>query len=83
MDNITITEPAGKRARNASVNLTERMCEKRVTKRVKIYDRKCRVDRLSRHCVHRRIQCLQHGAALSNQLLRLQQSATATARLTG
>jgi hypothetical protein len=47
MDNITITEPAGKRARNGSVNLTERMCEKRVTKRVKIYDRKCRVDRLS------------------------------------
>jgi hypothetical protein len=41
MDNITITEPTGKRARNASVNLTERMCEKRVTKRVKIYDRKC------------------------------------------
>ena len=38
----TITsEPAGKRARNGSVILTDRMCEKRVTKRVKIYDRKC------------------------------------------
>jgi hypothetical protein len=83
MDTITTTEPARKRPRNGSVILTDRMCEKRVTKRVKIYDRKCRVDRLSQHCVHRRIQCLQHGAALSNQLLRLQQSATATARLTG
>jgi len=38
----TITsEPAGKRGRNGSVILTDRMCEKRVTKRVKIYDRKC------------------------------------------
>ena len=38
----TITsEPAGKRGRNSSVILTDRMCEKRVTKRVKIYDRKC------------------------------------------
>jgi hypothetical protein len=64
MDNITITEPAGKRARNASVNLTERMCEKRVTKRVKIYDRKCRVDRLSRHCVHRRILADRQGEAI-------------------
>src|SRR6476620_3803326 len=35
------TEPAGKRARNSSVVLIDRMCEKRVTKRVKIYDRKC------------------------------------------
>jgi integrase len=32
---------AGKRARNGSVILTDRMCEKRVTERVKIYDRKC------------------------------------------
>jgi hypothetical protein len=38
----TITsEPAGKRGRNGSVILTDRMCEKRVAKRVKIYDRKC------------------------------------------
>ena len=37
----TTTEPAGKRARNGSVILTDRLCEKRVTKRVKIYDRKC------------------------------------------
>ena len=38
----TITsEPAGKRGRNGSVNLTDRMCEKRVTNRVKIYDKKC------------------------------------------
>jgi integrase len=41
MDTITTTEPVGKRARNGSVILTDRMCEKRVTKRVKIYDRKC------------------------------------------
>jgi len=40
MDTTTTTEPA-KRARNSSVILTDRMCEKRVTKRVKIYDRKC------------------------------------------
>ena len=39
--NTTVTEPAGKRARNGSVILTDRMCEKRVGKRVKIYDRKC------------------------------------------
>ncbi|WP_029582510.1 tyrosine-type recombinase/integrase [Bradyrhizobium sp. URHD0069] len=39
-DTTTTTEPA-KRARNSSVILTDRMCEKRVTKRVKIYDRKC------------------------------------------
>src|SRR6516162_8093135 len=37
----TTTEPTGKRARNGSVILTDRMCEKRVGKRVKIYDRKC------------------------------------------
>ena len=41
MDTTTTTEPAGKRARNSSVVLTDRMCEKRVAKRVKIYDRKC------------------------------------------
>ena len=41
MDTTITTEPAGKRARNGSVILTDRMCEKRVTKRVKIYDRKC------------------------------------------
>ena len=40
MDTI-ITEPATKRMRNGSVILTDRMCEKRVTKRVKFYDRKC------------------------------------------
>src|SRR5882672_7799672 len=40
MDTI-ITEPAGKRGRNGSVILTDRMCEKQATKRVKIYDRKC------------------------------------------
>ncbi|MGF6426067.1 hypothetical protein [Bradyrhizobium elkanii] len=37
MDTTTITEPAGKRARNSSVILTDRLCEKRV----KFYDRKC------------------------------------------
>jgi integrase len=41
MDTTITTEPAGKRARNGSVILTDRLCEKRVTKRVKIYDRKC------------------------------------------
>jgi integrase len=41
MDTTTTTEPAGKRARNGSVVLTDRMCEKRVANRVKIYDRKC------------------------------------------
>src|SRR5215468_9902664 len=40
-DSITTTEPAGKRMRNSSVILTDRLCEKRVAKRVKIYDRKC------------------------------------------
>src|SRR5262249_6937321 len=35
------TEPTAKRARNGSVILTDRMCEKRVTERAKIYDRKC------------------------------------------
>jgi integrase len=41
MDTTTTTDPAGKRARNSSVVLTDRMCEKRAAKRVKIYDRKC------------------------------------------
>ena len=41
MDTTITTEPAGKRARNSSVILTDRMCEKRVAKRAKIYDRKC------------------------------------------
>jgi integrase len=41
MTNTITTEPAGKRGRNGSVVLTDRMCEKRVVKRVKIYDRKC------------------------------------------
>jgi hypothetical protein len=39
IDTTTTTQPA-KRARK-SVILTDRMCEKRVTERVKIYDRKC------------------------------------------
>ena len=41
MNTTITTEPAGKRARNGSVILTDRLCEKRVAKRVKIYDRKC------------------------------------------
>jgi integrase len=41
MDITTTTEPVGKRMCNGSVILTDRMCEKRVAKRVKIYDRKC------------------------------------------
>jgi integrase len=41
MTTITTTEPVTKRARNGSVILTDRLCEKRVTSRVKIYDRKC------------------------------------------
>jgi integrase len=40
-DTTTITTPGTKRARKGSVILTDRMCEKRVTERVKIYDRKC------------------------------------------
>lgn len=38
-DTITI-EPAGKRLRNAGIVLTDRICAKRVDRRVKIYDRK-------------------------------------------
>src|SRR6266536_997922 len=41
MDITTTTEPTGNRARNGSVILTDRLCEKRVAKRVKFYDRKC------------------------------------------
>ncbi|WGS23006.1 MULTISPECIES: Arm DNA-binding domain-containing protein [unclassified Bradyrhizobium] len=41
MTTITTTDPSGKRARNGSVILTDRLCEKRVAKRVKFYDRKC------------------------------------------
>ena len=41
MNTTTTTEPAGKRMRNSSVVLTDRLCEKRVAKRVRIYDRKC------------------------------------------
>jgi integrase len=37
----TTIEPTAKRARNASVVLTDRICGKRVDKRVRIYDRKC------------------------------------------
>jgi integrase len=37
----TTIEPTTKRARNSSVVLTDRVCEKRVDKRVRIYDRKC------------------------------------------
>src|SRR5436190_16557193 len=39
-DTTTTVDPA-KRAHNSSVILTDRMCQRRVTKRVKIYDRKC------------------------------------------
>ncbi|WP_316216744.1 site-specific integrase [Bradyrhizobium sp. SZCCHNR3003] len=35
------SDTTGKRARKGSVILTDRMCEKRVTGRTKIYDRKC------------------------------------------
>ena len=38
MDITTTTEPASNRIRNNSVVLTDRMCEKRVAKRAKIYD---------------------------------------------
>src|SRR5258708_5487912 len=41
MDTIITTEPAGKRARNGSIILTDRLCEKRLAKRGKFYDRKC------------------------------------------
>ncbi|MET4844251.1 Arm DNA-binding domain-containing protein [Bradyrhizobium japonicum] len=41
MDNSISPSPTGKRGRNSSVILTDRLCEKRVTKRTKLYDRKC------------------------------------------
>jgi integrase len=43
MTDTTTTAPAGTtpRARNGSTILTDRVCEKRVAKRIKIYDRKC------------------------------------------
>jgi integrase len=41
MTTITTTELVTKRARNGSSILTDRKCQKRVTERVKIYDRKC------------------------------------------
>lgn len=41
MDSNITPSPAGKRGRNSSVILTDRMCEKRVAKRTKYYDRKC------------------------------------------
>src|SRR6185312_13422566 len=41
MKNSTVPSPAGKRGRNSSAILTDRMCEKRVAKRTKLYDRKC------------------------------------------
>jgi hypothetical protein len=37
----TTIEPVAKRMRNGSVILTDRLCGKRVAKRIKIYDRKC------------------------------------------
>ena len=41
MTETITTEPAGKRGRNGSVVLTDRICQRRVAKRVKLYDRKC------------------------------------------
>src|SRR5258708_29127163 len=41
MYTIITTDPAGKRARKGSIILTDRLCEKRLAKRVKFYDRKC------------------------------------------
>jgi integrase len=40
MESITTAAPA--KRRNRGVILTDRLCEKRVVKRIKIYDRKCR-----------------------------------------
>jgi integrase len=42
MTDTTTTIERAKRGRSSAVILTDRMCEKRVTERVKIYDRKCR-----------------------------------------
>ncbi|WLA68601.1 Arm DNA-binding domain-containing protein [Bradyrhizobium diazoefficiens] len=41
MDSSIAACPTGKRGRNSSVILTDRLCEKRVAKRTKFYDRKC------------------------------------------
>ncbi|SDG75594.1 hypothetical protein SAMN05216338_1002345, partial [Bradyrhizobium sp. Rc2d] len=41
MDTTITADPAGKRTRTGSVILTNRLCERRVPKRVKFYDRKC------------------------------------------
>src|SRR3954447_11708538 len=41
MNSSIAPSPVGKRGRNSSVILTDRLCEKRVGKRVKLYDRKC------------------------------------------
>ncbi len=41
MDSSIAPSPVGKRGRNSSVILTDRLCEKRVAKRTKFYDRKC------------------------------------------
>jgi integrase len=40
MADTLATEPANKRPHNGSVILTDRMCERRVDKRIKMYDRK-------------------------------------------
>ena len=40
-DTTTTTQPTGKRPRASSVVLTDRLCQRRVASRVKIYDRKC------------------------------------------
>src|SRR4051794_26523386 len=41
MNDTTFPSPTGKRGRNSSVILTDRLCEKRVAQRTKFYDRKC------------------------------------------
>ncbi|MET4271815.1 MULTISPECIES: site-specific integrase [unclassified Bradyrhizobium] len=41
MNSTIVPSPVGKRGRNSSVILTDRLCEKRVAKRTKFYDRKC------------------------------------------
>ncbi|UFW50510.1 MULTISPECIES: Arm DNA-binding domain-containing protein [Bradyrhizobium] len=41
MDSSIVPSRAGKRGHNSSVILTDRMYEKRVPKRTKLYDRKC------------------------------------------
>ncbi|SFV19172.1 tyrosine-type recombinase/integrase [Bradyrhizobium arachidis] len=41
MDTTIVAAPIGKRGRNSSVILTDRLCERRVAQRTKFYDRKC------------------------------------------